>query len=328
MTASPLTSVQPIGPLPISKPQTEWGWIIAIDLYLAGMGAGSYMVGTLLDWMGYSLTPAREILLLGSPIDLSKAALFWGPILVLMAVPLLVLDLGRKERFLYACLKPGTSWIARGSIIISAFILVGGALIGMYIWPFRWLEGIPTFRVVLQIAGFFFAFGTAFYTGMLLKSVGSVRLWNAPLLSVLFVLSSLSTGCMGIVLFTLAVGPAGFPFPQTLIAISLILVLVEGAILALYILHSLRTKGRGVSSVSIFISGDLKLLFWGGIVVMGFIFPVLLYYLYAHFPDYPILLFATGLFLLAGRLFLRFGIIRAGIRGEPPFEKLIKIEFL
>jgi formate-dependent nitrite reductase membrane component NrfD len=290
------------------------------------MGAGSYIVGTLIDWMGYSFTLSKEAILLGLPLNLSKAAFFWGPILVLIGAPLLIFDLGRKERFLYTCLKPDTSWIARGSIIISGFILVGGAFIGMYIWPFHWLEGTPTFRVVLQIVGFLFAFGTAFYTGMLLKSVESVPLWDTPLLPGLFVLTSLSTGSMGIILFTLALRPGGFPLLDTLIAIGQGFILVEGAVLALYIFLRSRAKSQGESSVSILISGDLRLVFWGGIVLLGFVFPALLYYLYAQFPDRPILLFATGFFLLAGRLFLRFGIVTAGIKDQPPFEKLIEIE--
>ena len=32
------------------RPQKEWKEIIAIYLYLAGMGAGSFVIGTLISW--------------------------------------------------------------------------------------------------------------------------------------------------------------------------------------------------------------------------------------------------------------------------------------
>jgi formate-dependent nitrite reductase membrane component NrfD len=30
----------------VQRPQREWGWEIAIYLYMAGMGAGSFVVGS------------------------------------------------------------------------------------------------------------------------------------------------------------------------------------------------------------------------------------------------------------------------------------------
>ena len=111
--------------LKLIRPQREWGWEIAIYLYLAGMGAGAYVIGSFLIWLGVSLAPSRALMLFGVPLTLTRAALLWGPILVAIGAPFLVLDLGKKHKFFTACLNPRTSWVARGFIILSAFIVLG-----------------------------------------------------------------------------------------------------------------------------------------------------------------------------------------------------------
>ena len=49
--------------------------------------------------------------------------------MVAIGAPFLILDLGIKRRFMYACLNPRTSWVARGFIILSIFIVIGLVLI-------------------------------------------------------------------------------------------------------------------------------------------------------------------------------------------------------
>jgi len=111
--------------LKLIRPQREWRWEIAVYLYLAGMGAGAYIIGSFLIWLGVSLTPSRSLVLFGVPLTLTHVALLWGPILVAIGAPFLILDLGKKHKFFTACLNPRTSWVARGFIILSAFIVLG-----------------------------------------------------------------------------------------------------------------------------------------------------------------------------------------------------------
>src|SRR5512137_1676669 len=104
------------------KPQRVWRWEIAIYLYLAGMGAGSYIIGMIINWFA---DPKAPITLFGFHVDIAKPALLWGPLFVALGAPFLILDLGIKRRFLYACLNPKTSWVARGFLILSTFIVLG-----------------------------------------------------------------------------------------------------------------------------------------------------------------------------------------------------------
>jgi polysulfide reductase chain C len=315
--------------LKILKPQREWKWGIAIYLYLAGMGAGSYIIGLIMDWLGY--TPSKPGIFLGYPIDLSKAILLWGPVLVAVGAPFLILDLGRKERFLYACRNPRTSWVARGFIILSIFMIVGIIVLGLSILPLG-LGEKTILQWALEITSLIFAFATALYTGILLKSVKYVSLWNTPLLPLLFLISSLSTGSMGILLslsgyeLFVSYGEYSHPWMNTLVAVEQTLILIEGLVLGFYLFFRYRTKDQGESSVRLLVSGQLKFLFWGGIIFIGLIFPIVLEYFYSKFPQYPILLFTTGLFLLSGGFFLRLGVLASGIKDQPPLHKLIEIQ--
>ena len=325
--------INPIRNVRFLRPQREWGWEIAIYLYLAGMGAGSFAIGVITNWFGYSLTPSKTILLLGFPLDISKAVLLWGPILVTIGAPFLILDLGIKRRFLYACLNPRTSWVARGFLILSIFIIIGLGILAISILPFQWLNKRTTFWLVLEIVGFLFALTTAIYTGILLKSVKYISFWNTPLLPFLFLISSLSTGSMGIILSILGYGlllPSGelsYKLIGMLTGTEQILILIEAFALGLYLFYRYRTREQGESSVRVLISGDLRFIFWVGIIFSGFIFPIILEYLYSQFPGYPVLLFATGIFLLVGGFFLRFGILIAGIKDQLPMHRFIEIQY-
>ena len=185
------------------KPQRVWRWEIAIYLYMAGMGAGSFIIGMLISWF---INPSVPITLFGFSFDLAKPALLWGPIFVAVGAPFLILDLGIKKRFLYACLNPKTSWVARGFLILSTFIVLGLTVLGASLLYPQMLIDRSAPWVVLEAVSVVFAFATAIYTGVLLKSVRYVPIWNTPLLPALFLASALSTGSMGIILAMMGSG--------------------------------------------------------------------------------------------------------------------------
>lgn len=305
-----------------------WRWEVAVYLYLAGMGAGSFIVGMVVNWI---INPTVPIRLFGLNFDIAKPALLWGPLFVAVGAPFLILDLGIKRRFLYACLNPKTSWVARGFLILSTFIVFGLIVLGTsFLYP-QWLTDRPALWLAFEIISVIFAFGTALYTGVLLKSVRYVPVWNTPLLPVLFLASALSTGSMGIILAMMGSGllfsPAE-PFilvAQGIVPAEQILIVIEGLILVLYLYSRYRASDHGESSVRLLLSGKLKPLFWGGIVFTGFVFPILLKYIYSYCPDYPQLLFITGIFLLCGGFFLRLGVLASGVK-EFPMHRLVEIQ--
>lgn len=318
------------------KPQHHWGWIIAIYLYLAGMGAGSFIIGTLIHWFTES-TKLIVIHPFSFQLDIAKTTLFWGPILVAIGAPFLILDLGIKRRFLYACLNPKTSWVARGFLILSSFILLGLlSLIFSSSPDLRSYIGTNMLRG-LEVMALILAFGTAIYTGILLKSVKHVALWNTYLLPLLFLISALSTGSMSLVMGILAMeksilhGVFHSSLIKFLMGIEQILIIIEGIVFIIYLYRRNLTNEQGAQggySVHLLLKGRLKFLFWGGIVLSGFFFPFILESLFSLFPEYPILFWLAGISLLLGGLLLRYGILSAGVKNQIPMERWIEAQHL
>ncbi len=308
------------------RPQEHWGWIIAIYLYLAGMGAGSYIIGTVIDWFVH---PSRVVTLWGQPLDSAKAALLWGPILVAIGAPFLILDLGIKKRFLYACLNPRTSWVARGFIILSAFIIFGLVLFTKSVLSLEWFHAESGLWHILEVIALAFAFGTALYTGILLKATKSIPLWNTYLLPLLFLVSALSTGSMAVILSTL--GSGLFSHDTAVLKVLMvgeqILVVIEGVVLYLYLLGRHRVSEQGKDSVRLLLFGEKKFIFWGGIVLLGFIFPFVLEGIAAFSDGNVLLIFSSGLILLCGGLFLRFGVLSAGIKERIPMQRWTEFQY-
>ena len=69
------------------RPQKQWGWLIAVYLFIAGAGAGAYLTGAIAGFLGPAWDSVARIgVLLGWP------SVFVGSIL-------LILDLGSPRNF-------------------------------------------------------------------------------------------------------------------------------------------------------------------------------------------------------------------------------------
>ena len=297
------------------KPQEQWEWPIAVDLYIAGIGGGSFITGVVVDWLGYSVFP-------------SKAILLWGALLTVFAIPFIIMDLGKKWRFLYACLNPRTSWLSRGFLILSAFILVGIAALIVSLLPLLDIRITPIVLRVLESIGVILAFATAVYSGLLFKAVRYVTFWDTWLLPVLFIISALSGGMMVIILSISGASlfaHEGNPnhLMELLISVELALLVAEGVVLSLFLILRYRIKELGKYSVRVLLSGHLKFVFWIGSIVSHFLIPIILLSLYSS--RLPYMLFVAGFFLLLGGLLFRLAIVRAGIKRPHPLLGLIEI---
>ena len=323
-------SVQPIRSAKYFRPQQEWKEIIAIYLYLAGMGAGSFIIGILVHWMGAELNPLSIpfIELFGVRLDLAKFPILWGPIMVSIGAPFLILDLGIKWRFMYACLNPRTSWVARGFIILSIFIVLGLLILAKSLLPFKWLYPESGLWLIPEGIAFVFAFGTALYTGILLKATKSVPLWNTHLLPLLFLASALSTGSMSIILSTLGTGLLSYNSAgmKVLMVVEQICVVIEGIVLYLFLSRRYRASEQGKESVRLLITGKLRYVFWQGIILLGFVFPIALEWISKYYQN-SALIFIAGLSLLTGGFFLRLGVLHAGIKDQIPMQRLMEIQY-
>ena len=140
--------------------QTEWSWLIAIYLFLGGVGAGAYTIAAVNSFIGESAGLSTTI-----GLWISFPALMIGSACLLA-------DLGSPSRAYLAGMKPGTSWIARGFWIITVFMILAFAHFVLHLFTDAdQTAGGRTILGVVAGAGILFAVMTMGYTGILLLSL-------------------------------------------------------------------------------------------------------------------------------------------------------------
>jgi formate-dependent nitrite reductase membrane component NrfD len=102
---------------------------------------------------------------------------------------------------------------------------------------------------------------------------------------------------------------------------------VEAIVLFLFLRRTRRVSEQGKDSVRLLLFGEMKWIFWGGIVLSGFIFPILLETIASFFPGKGLLIFIAGILLLSGGFFLRLGVLHAGIKEQIPMHRLMEIQY-
>lgn len=302
-----------------------WGWLVAIYLFLGGMGAGSFLIAAFMELSGerykHKYCPTS---LVGAGVS--------GP-LILVGTVLLIFDLGAGLREPWRILHMFThfsSVMTWGIWILTLFLpicFLYGLIETMHVHPglLAWLrrrlhflpETLPYRRIkrVLCSVGGLLAVGTAIYTGVLLSVVRAVPLWHTPLLPILFLVSALSTG-MGLTIdlsATLAV-----PFVQRrfkyLPVVHIVFIGLEAALLGLLFVTALNQGGEAAASAKLILAGRGSLLFWVIVGGFGLLYPLLVhaYALARHSHGYISgILSGTGI-VIAG-LFVRYLIVAAAI---------------
>lgn len=278
-------------------PQHVWHDLVVWYLFLAGTGAGIYLIA-----LGNKLLRGDK--------SLQNIGYFWGPAFVAVGTGFLLLDLGRPLVAPLAVLRPFSSMISIGTIILSLFLVLG--LIQMIQNLYRKKE-TPLY---LDWLGFCLAIGTATYTGLLLGVVKAIPFWNNPiLLPVLFLASALSSG-VGFVLIILVVTKKVRTEQishtlHSIVKLDMGLILSEIAVLSLILYLSNQSGGAAASSVAILLRGFLALPFWGLVIGVGLLLPLLLEMLVRSHKESVLVICALA--LLVGGIALRYSIVFAGV---------------
>ena len=171
--------------------QKDWGYLLAIYLFLGGVGGGAYTIAAINSFLGKSM-------------ELSTTVGLWiGFPALLIGSLVLIVDLGNPGKAILAGLKPGTSWIARGFWIISLFMVF--SFLHLVLHQFTDTGKTSAWMNVFAIAGIVFAVLTIAYTGLLLSASKGIPFWRSGIIPVVFVISGLVTGhfliMLGMVVF-------------------------------------------------------------------------------------------------------------------------------
>lgn len=176
--------------------EVTWGIPIAVDLFFAGVGGGSFILSAIASRRkgeGWGIC--------------SRSAALLAPLAIFVGLSMLILDLGYKSRFwmtlsvfnLYSPMSIGAWLLSLFAIVAVLFALYWLPVsvrakipwVGtMTLWKeARWRDGLGVIGTVL-------AMGVCVYTGVLL-SVTVIPLWRSLGLAVLFLLSAIATGFAG-----------------------------------------------------------------------------------------------------------------------------------
>ena len=166
----------------IDLSQFPWRMKVALYFFFEGAGAGCYFISILLE-------------LLRAPLSaLAGVGLVMGVVLVLLGAAFLWLDLGKKTRFYWSVMNVKKSWIARGVVFVTLFLVLGVSYILCAIWPSVWLDEVYLLKVAWGSLSALFALAISVYPAMLLKSCKPFKLWDNAMIVVFFVILSLLTG--------------------------------------------------------------------------------------------------------------------------------------
>lgn len=279
--------------------QTEWGWLIAIYLFLGGVGAGAYTIAAINGFMGEELALSTTV-----GLWISFPALMIGSAVLLA-------DLGSPTKAIFAGKKLGSSWIARGFWIISIFMIL--AFIHFLLHRSGIPAGSPSVTVV-SILGIVFAVSTMAYTGVLLGASKGVPFWRSGIVPVVFVVSALVTGHFSVMLgVVLLGGVSAFPDPLRTMALeAAILVALEVLAIVFFLQAAFKTPDTRESAERIL----QKRSFVFGYFALGLAVPLILMLYVTRMQGFgggalP-LVFLGALLGLAGGLILRQAILVCG----------------
>ncbi|MBI4607595.1 MAG: polysulfide reductase NrfD [Candidatus Rokubacteria bacterium] len=162
-------------------------------------------------------------------------------------------------------------------------------------------------------------YATMIYTGLLLGAIRPIPFWSTPILPLLFLVSSLSTGLMAVdLLLTVSAALNGNPADGILEALrmaDLFLLALEATVVVLYLSLAHATVATRASRALLTV-GALARRFWGGVVLAGIVVPFILQLLEVTYPipgEAAWAMVSSSLGLLGG-LFLRHVVIAGGVK--------------
>ncbi len=278
-----------------------WTWEVAMYLFLGGLTAGIMVLAA-------SMTLLRKDE--EAPFAATRLALL-APIVLSLGMTTLFLDLEHK---LYV-FRFYTSFQVTSPMSWGAWILI-------VIYPISILQILSTFRRgfpffssfadrvelgtsildwcernrrTIAILAIPFAVALGIYTGILLSAFGARPFWNSGVLGPLFLVSGMSTAAALVALIAMRHSEKAL-FTR----IDLILIMVEIALVALFLINLATGSGQQIEALQSITGGPYTLIFWVLFVGIGLLIPLLLELLEIRGIGKSLAMLAPVLVLLGG----------------------------
>src|SRR4030042_6403869 len=163
-------------------------------------------------------------------------------------------------------LRPQSSWISRGLIVVVLFIGFGVIQLGFSYW----LPGTVA-EIVFKVLTGIMAFGILTYAGFTINYVNGIPFWNSALLPLLLMLWGILTGLSLIMIFSLAGGNIDI----TIVVVGgLILLVAAGIFICVYLWSATYMGPTAKQSVRALTQGYMAVISGIGVVLCGIIMPL------------------------------------------------------
>ena len=301
----------------------QWGWLIVVYLFLAGISSGSIIVALLVKWnrherSNFSIWDA-----------MIKAGATVAPLSIFLGLFLLIFDLGKPLSFyllffnynLTSVMSLGVIFLFFYTLIVLAFsLLVFERTIIKYplLLPLHWcidtLKSLYSYSKMIEYFLFFSAICVGSYAGFLLFALQPLPLWNSPILPILFLASGISSGVavnilVGLLFFKSNINTESIKY---LLIFDIRVILVELPLIALLFI-GVYYSGEKQIVIDALTDGIMAFWFWFGVILIGLFLPLYTVIIALKNHKYKIRYILTNsLLVILGVLLLRYYIVFAG----------------
>ena len=240
-----------------------WGYEIVIYFFLIGMAGMTFVYAAAPNVFGNIFGGIAK-----SMVPFQRTGMVAALVLLLICAPLLIVDLGQPERFLYPILYfHWTSPLSWGSLFLPLF----GLCIVLFL--FGLMTGMEGLLKPVGILGMLLGLSMPLYTGLDLMVHQARELWSNPTIPVLFVILSVSSGTALASLIQLLRGKLD---EKALEFLHWFLYLSVGVTFALFLAEwvTLMYGGEELQQAWIIINQDFALQFWGLTFIVGILVPL------------------------------------------------------
>jgi len=309
-----------------------WGLPVILYLFLAGVGVGAG-----------AMTVSSSVLLRGGGggfggdhFALARYGAMIAPLPVMIGSGLLIFELGSFEaghwfKCINLYLTINLSPMSIGTWLLTGFI--GLSVIYAYTFISRDAaenDGMKGLRNTVAWIGVPLGIPVAVYTGILLGAMPARPFWNSPILALLFLVSSISTGVAVIILVRAVLHKktddeeAERRFHESgylLTASDALLIGFELMVVFLFIMYADLSVGSVQAAVQVILpGGGLATLFWLWFVLIGLVLPAIVELRYVlprllYHREYQVsraLDIAMPILVLIGGFMLRHVVVVAG----------------